>query len=364
MFPPVHLKGEPKFLKELDRPFSQQIAAMVAPRCTKKPFLLLSCGSRPECFCSFSDGRTCELSGRHLRVTSLRGETEYISLDDADSNLGGSEEEASGCAYISCASHDKRKLVALGGAGIKANIKVIQLSCTPPRCAWRHTLNIASPMEILSLEFSPCGRRLFCLSSWLQPAKEQHPQYSPRVYHVTILKAFDGEMQACHLLQWDDSASFPTRLLAGNSCALAVVAETNLMVLQVLRSNEDKVVTSGLLLPVTRGPTIGSAGDVRITGACWIAATATGKKNGSNHNLLFLALSNKLLLALGIGCLGTDEPFLAWATTSEDKYISLAAEDGTGILLGLTESSVLHTYKLNEGAAERVFQETQVSGLH
>ncbi|CDJ49021.1 hypothetical protein, conserved [Eimeria brunetti] len=70
-------------------------------------------------------------------------------------------------------------------------------------------------------------------------------------------------------------------------------------------------------------------------------------------------LRKPIILLVFRGRLGAAGPFLAWATTSEEKYISLAAEGGTGILFGLTESSVLHAYKLSEGAAGRLIQEAE-----
>lgn len=326
---------------------------MEPPLSVLMPSLLLSCGARPGCFCSFSDGCVCELSGRYLRLSNPQGVTEYIPLYATANGAAEAPEDACCCGYTTIASHDREKLVALGASGSQGEIQVLQLSPMPPKCLWRRRLRETSLTEILSLDFSPCGRRLFCL---LRGVQEQQQQRQIIVHHIAALNVCDGEVQACHLLRWDDSPSLPCRLLATTGGTVAVLSETNLMLLQLLENGEEGLVTSGLLLPPSRAagacPTVGAEGGMTICGACWVGTEARGgQSSSSSTSFLFLSLSTRMLLAIGVGWLGAAGPHLAWVTRTEEIYVSLAAEEGTGILVGCTDAPGLDSFRLNEAAA-------------
>lgn len=325
-----------------------------------RPSLLLSCGSNAEAFSCFSDGCICELSGEHLRVTDSQGQTEYIKLGG---NPATDAEEPTGthqCVFVSCTSYDTSKLLAVGASGIEGEVLLLQLSCIPPKRIWRQRITAASPVEIVSLDFSPCGGRLFCLSSTLEQASGQQGHVIT-THHVNVLNASDGSIQACHTLQWDDFASFPKRVLAASGTAFAVLSETNLATLQLVDSPECRFITSGNLLPQMSGAAAGLEKNVTLCGACWVAAGKKETDDNNCSNFLFLAFSNKVFLAIGVRCKDPGAPFLAWISSSQEKYVSLATENETGVLFGLTDSSVLHTYKINERLAEALSQNAEVS---
>ncbi|XP_026191651.1 uncharacterized protein LOC113146962 [Cyclospora cayetanensis] len=336
------------------------------------PSLLLACGSGPEGFCSFSDGHVCEVTGGYLRSTSFNGTTQYIPLYTDSCKMGHAAHNIDGCGYVLCASCDEAKLVALGGSGVEGDIQMVQLSCTPPKSMWKKKLSASCSMEILCLDFSPCGNRLFCLSSGKQKVTQQE-LHRFVVQYVTVLSASDGAVQICHQLQWDDVSSYPRKLLAATGELYAVLSDTNVMMFQLLKSSEEAFTTSGLLLPVAAAAASGQpecpARNMTICGSCWV--TAKGSHGGNASTFLLLAVSTKKLLAIGVGWLGAEGPFLAWVTSTEQKYLSLAAVDSRGMVLGLTDNSVIHIFQLNERAAASLMQKSEadrqqhnLEGLH
>ncbi|KAL8275153.1 hypothetical protein Esti_000903 [Eimeria stiedai] len=325
---------------------------MSLPVFASSPSLLLCCGSAPRQICSMSDGRICQLTGTYLSVSDYRGTTQYVPLpSNTDAEFG----HTSGSpirAFTVISSHGKGNLLAIGASGVEGEVQLLQLLPEGLQCLGRNKLAATNPTEVLSLDFSSCGLYLFCVSRGLARVPKHHRLVV--VHELIIYNVSNGKPLVSKLLQWDDERSLPARVLGGSGGVAAVFSETNLMLVELRQNAEDKLATSGLLLPadasqISETPLEG----VRICGACW-ASSALEEDRSCSSNLLFLSLSSKFLLAVEVGFLGAEGPCLVWAINTEQVYNSLSAELGTGIVLGCTGASCLDIFKLNEAAMQDI----------
>lgn len=337
---------------------------MNLPSRVPPPSLLLSCGAKSEHFVLFSEGYLFELAGRFLRLSDSQGTTEYIPLHASPDVGAEAAHYESNPGYGTFSAFDKTGLVALGASGAKAAVQLLQLEDTQPKCHWTKTLCMTRPTEIVALEFSSCGLYLFCLSCGFQPQPQQ-PR-GDKVHYVTVFSVSQGTVQACHQLQWNDSGSLPSRLLAASGGIAAVFSKTNMTLLQLRQNGEESLATSGHLLPLAKTATavcsVEEEKRVTICGACWVTMPAEDDQTSSVCHLLFVSLNNKVLLVIGVGWLGVEGPSLPWIVNTEHKYLSLAVEEDTGILLGFTEEAALDSFKIKDAALASNFQRPDPTG--